>query len=61
MRESSDFDYTTDNDELENMQFIHLDKTVNRLMKSKDDVDQRFINMYRKRKAHQDGLKFGYD
>ena len=36
----------------------NLGKTLQKMVKSKDKVNQRFVNMYRTRKVKQNGLKF---
>ena len=61
IRESTDFDVTTDDDELESKQFEKdMNLFVRRMVKSTDQIDQRFINLYRVRKAHENKVRIGF-
>lgn len=60
VHESSDFDFTSTDDELkEEMQFRDLHHSVSQMLKSRSPIDERFINMYRVRKAKQSYVKIG--
>ena len=61
IRESTDLDVTTDDDELESKQFEKdMNLFVQRMVKSTDQIDQRFINLYRVRKAHENKVRIGF-
>ena len=61
IRESTDLDATTDDDELESKQFEKdMNLFVQRMVKSTDHIDQRFINLYRVRKAHENKVRIGF-
>lgn len=61
IRESSDFDETSEDDELESRQYEKdMNLFVQKMVRSKDVVDQRFVNMYRVRKAHENRIEIGF-
>ena len=52
---------TTDDDELNSKQYTKdLNLHVESLVKSRSVIDQRFINLYRVRKAHENGVVIGF-
>ena len=62
IHESSDFDHTTTDEELkEEMKFRDLYHSVKKMLNTGAEIDERFINMYRVRKAKQSNIEIGFD
>ena len=63
VNESTDFDETSDDDELEMKQSYVKDLNffTEKLVKSKEKTDQRFINLYRIRRAYSRGTGIGLE
>ena len=54
LRESTDFDHTSSDDELKDAKYFNnFDKLVKSMLRSGSPVDRRFINFYQTRKADQ--------
>jgi hypothetical protein len=60
IRESSNLDETSSDSELSDWQRDNMDYAKNMTM-SVDKVDERLINIYRIRKAHQMGIHLGFN
>ena len=60
IRESTDFDETSDDSDLSDWQRDEM-HYARGMTNSKDKVDKRLINMYLIRKAHQQKTYFGFD
>ena len=57
MHESSDFDETSSDDELqEDMRFDDLHIAAKKMLASGKEIDERFIDMYRVRKAKENKI-----
>ena len=62
VHESSDFEHTSTDDELkEEMQFRDLYHSTKQMLNTGAEIDERFINMYRVRKAKQSKVEIGFD
>lgn len=59
VRESSDFDATSSDDELSHLRQNDFNKFIYQMVKSCDRTDQRLVNLYKVRKAHQIKLHLG--
>ena len=59
IRESSCFEETSDDDELSDWG-MDDHKYIAKLANSKEKVDQRLIDLYMIKRAHQKGLHFGF-
>ena len=60
MHESSNFELTSTDDELESRNLKDLDVYTDKLVKSKNKADQRFVNMFRVRQAKRKGIHIGF-
>ena len=60
IRESSCFEETSDDDELSDWG-MDDHKYIAKLASSEEKVDQRLIDLYMIRRAHQKGLHFGFE
>ena len=62
VHESSVFDHTSTEDELkEEIQFRDLYHSAKQMFNTGAEIDERFINMYRVRKARQSKIEIGFD
>ena len=60
IRESSNFEETSEDEELSDWG-MDDHKYIAKLTNSKEKVDQRLIDLYMITRAHQKGLKFGFE
>ena len=60
IRESSNFEETSDDEELSDWG-MDDQKYIDKLAKSEEKVDQRLIDLYMIRVAHQKGLQFVFE
>ena len=60
VHESSDFKTTSSDDELENLHQGDLNLFAKQMVRSRDNTDRRFINMYRVRNAYHRKVHIGF-